>query len=431
MANSTVRPATSLIGEVALPGDKSISHRAAMIASIAEGETRIFNFAASEDCASTLGCLRSLGVDIQRQADSIVIRGAGKHGLRMASQSLDCGNSGTTMRLLSGILAGQAFETKLIGDSSLSERPMRRVIDPLDEMGAQIVSRDGKAPLAITGRLPLRSITYAPPVASAQIKSCVLLAGLYAEGITTVIEEIATRDHTERMLRWFGAEVDTNGANISISGESVLKARDLRVPADISAAAFFIAAAAGLEGSDISMQNVGLNPSRIAIVEVLRTLGVDIEISDRSDSNNEPVGSIRVRGGLPTPKSGQTPVIRGSTIANLIDEVPILAILGTQLPYGVEIRDAGELRVKESDRIAAVARNLEKMGASATEYDDGLRIDPSKLHGASIETYGDHRIAMAFAVAGLFAAGETEIVGSECADVSFPGFFETLDGVVR
>lgn len=430
-----VRKASSLIGIVHLPGDKSISHRSAMFASIADGDTQIDNYAASADCASTLECMRSLGVSIEQDGGSVVVQGVGKTGLRKPATELDCGNSGTTMRLLSGILAGQAFDTTMTGDASLRSRPMKRIIGPLESMGASVSSTDGRAPLTITGRQPLDAITYQPPVASAQIKSCVMLAGLYADGTTTVIEPVQTRDHTERMLRWFGVDVsvetDAEGTRISLDGDSKLTARDFRVPADISAAAFFMAAAACLEGSDITMPGVGMNPSRYGIIDVLRSLGSNIEVSEVVEVCNEPVADIRVRGGLREIAGDETPVVCGETIANIIDEIPVLAVFGTQLSNGLEIRDAGELRVKESDRIASVVTNLRLMGAGVEEFDDGLRIARSQLRGAAIETYHDHRIAMAFAVAGLLAEGATEIAGADCAAVSFPGFFETLDSVVR
>ncbi|MFZ1699661.1 MAG: 3-phosphoshikimate 1-carboxyvinyltransferase [Pyrinomonadaceae bacterium] len=429
-----VFPAQNIRGNISLPGDKSISHRAAMLASIANGVTRIENYATSVDCTSTLGCMASLGVDISHDGDSVVINGVGKYGLRKPDAALDCGNSGTTMRLLSGILAGQGFQTTLIGDESLSRRPMRRVIDPLAEMGATTAADEGCAPLEITGKYPLRGISYQPPVASAQIKSCVLLAGLYSDRDTTVKERIPTRDHTERMLRWFDVDVrnheDENGTSITISGDAELTARDLHIPADISAAAFFMVAAACLADSEITMPNVGLNSSRRAGIDVLQQLGAAISLSNERERCNEPVGDIRVTGRLSSDRA-ETSVISGRTIANLIDEVPILAVFGTQLETGLEVRDAAELRVKESDRISAIVENLRRMGAAVTEFDDGFRVERSALTGASIESYGDHRIAMAFAVAGLLADGETEIEGAESAAVSFPAFFETLSTVVR
>lgn len=422
--------ANSISGTIHLPGDKSISHRSAMIAAMAEGETRIENFATSADCASTLECIAALGVNVSRNGNSVVINGVGKTGFRAPTQPLDCGNSGTTMRLMSGVLAGQNFESVLIGDESLQSRPMKRVIEPLGQMGAVICSDEGKAPLTIAGKYRLRVIEYQPPIASAQIKSCVLLAGLNSDGVTTVIEPVQTRDHTERMLRWFGVDVEIvngeTGTRISVSGDAKLTARDLIVPADISSAAFFMVAAACLAGSDITMPNVGLNPSRRAVLDVMLGLGARIELIGSMENCNEPASSLRVRSGFSV--SSASHLLHGEIIANLIDEVPILAILGTQLEGGIEIRDAAELRVKESDRISAVVENLKRMGAAVTEFADGLKVERSELRGAKIDSFGDHRIAMAFGVAGLFADRETEIEGAECANVSFPGFFETLNG---
>jgi len=406
-----------LAGTVTLPGDKSISHRAGMLAALADGTSRIENFATSADCASTLDCLAGLGVKIERDDTNVTVHGVGKAGFTAPARPLDCGNSGTTMRLLSGILAGQNFESVMIGDESLSKRPMKRVIAPLSLMGAGIAADDGHAPLTITGRNPLNAIEYKLPVASAQLKSCVLLAGLNADGETSVIEPVATRDHTERMLRGFGIDVQSvvtsDGRRISISGDAVLSATDLRVPSDVSSA-FFLVAAACLDGSKVELPNVGLNPTRTGIIDVLRQFGANIEVVNATESGGEPVGTLIVEGssGL---GSAESNIIRGDIIANLIDEVPILAVFGTQVEGGIEIRDAGELRIKESDRIAAVVDNLKRMGAEVEEFEDGLRVGRSNLKGAVIDSFGDHRIAMAFAVAGLFAEGETEIIAAECA----------------
>lgn len=430
MMGMLIRPANCLRGEIALPGDKSISHRAAMLSAMAAGETRIENFASSADCASTLECLRQLGVDVRREDPAVYINGVGNGGFQHPATDLDCGNSGTTMRLLAGILAGQRFESVLTGDDSLRMRPMGRIIEPLSLMGASIDSENGRAPLRIMGRGPLRGIEYELPVASAQIKSCLLLAGLNADGGTSVIEPVATRDHTERMLRWFGVDVACVEGRISIGGASGLRtAGTLVVPGDISAASFFIVAAACLRGSRVRIENVGLNPTRTAILDVLKsTCGASISLSKATEHNNEPVGAVGVEGGL-NPQEGIE--VRGSVIANIIDEIPVLAVIGTQLETGLEIRDAAELRVKESDRIAAVVENLRRMGAAVEEFEDGFRVRKSRLTGARIDSFGDHRIAMAFAVAGLIAdAGETEISGAECVAVSFPGFFEVLESVV-
>jgi 3-phosphoshikimate 1-carboxyvinyltransferase len=421
-----IRRANALHGVIAVPGDKSISHRAAMLAAIATGETRIANFAPGQDCRSTLDCLTAMGVPVRHEGSDVIVQGVGKTGLLPPSHPLDCGNSGTTMRLLAGILAGQNFRSVLTGDESLRKRPMGRVIDPLTTMGAAIGSEDGRAPLAITGKPPLKAIEYRTPVASAQIKSCVLLAGLYADGDTIVIEPTPTRDHTERMLEWLGVKVKVDGTRISVSGGASLTARDILVPGDISGATFFMVAAACLDGSGITLGNVGLNPLRSAICDVLQEAGADIQMSEIADVCNEPVATIRVRGGL---KDGKPVVINGARVAGLIDEVPILSVLGTRLANGIEIRDARELRVKESDRIAAIVENLKRMGGAVTEFDDGFRVQQCELKGATVDSFGDHRIAMAFAVAGLLATGETEINDADCADVSFPGFFEILGRV--
>lgn len=425
-----VSQTNKVVGTINLPGDKSISHRAAMFAAIAEGTSRISNFASSADCWSTVGCLRSLGVKIEGEGGEITVHGVGKTGLSASSEPLDCGNSGTTMRLISGILAGQSFSSTLIGDESLSGRPMKRIIGPLTEMGAGLEAVDGHAPLTINGVNPLKPLKFEMPVASAQLKSCVLLAGLNADGETSVTEPVATRDHTERMLRGFGVdvrEVFGNGKTVTVSGDSRLTATDIQVPSDVSSAAFFLVAASCLPGSRIEMPGVGLNPTRTGIIDVLRRFGASIETADEIVSGGEPIGTLVVKGGAKLGSENNR--VDGAIVANLIDEVPILAVFGTQTESGIEIRDAGELRIKESDRIAAVVGNLRLMGADVEEFEDGLRVGPSKLKGAVIETFHDHRIAMAFAIAGLFAEGETEICGAECAAVSFPEFFDVLSSV--
>jgi len=424
--------ASNLSGRLTMPGDKSMSHRAAMFAAIAEGTTKIGNFAASADCASTLGCLSTLGIGVEREGSNVTVKGAGKNGFTKPKSDLDCGNSGTTMRLMAGILSGQRFESVLTGDESLQKRPMKRVIDPLTHMGASIASENGCAPLRIKGS-GLAGLEYRLPVASAQIKSCVLLAGLFADGETTVIEPTPTRDHTERMLRWFGCELieetADSGKRITISGDHVLKANDFVVPGDVSSSAFFLVAAACLPGSSLVLENVGLNPSRIAVIDALKRFGANIDIQNERIVYNEPVGDIAVSGLIA--QSGESHVLKGEIIANLIDEIPILAVFGTQLDGGLEIRDARELRVKESDRITSVVTNLRAMGAEVSEFEDGLKVERSNLTAAAIDSFGDHRIAMAFAVAGLLATGETEIIGADCAAVSYPSFFEDLASVRR
>jgi len=424
--------ASNLSGRLTMPGDKSMSHRAAMFAAIAEGTTKIGNFAASADCASTLGCLSALGIGVEREGSNVTVKGAGKNGFTKPKSDLDCGNSGTTMRLMAGILSGQRFESVLTGDESLQKRPMKRVIDPLTQMGASIASENGCAPLRIKGS-GLAGLEYRLPVASAQIKSCVLLAGLFADGETTVIEPTPTRDHTERMLRWFGCELieetADSGKRITISGDHVLKANDFVVPGDVSSSAFFLVAAACLPGSSLVLENVGLNPSRIAVIDALKRFGANIDIQNERIACNEPVGDVAVSGLIA--QNGESHVLKGEIIANLIDEIPILAVFGTQLDGGLEIRDARELRVKESDRITSVVTNLRAMGAEVSEFEDGLKVERSNLTAAAIDSFGDHRIAMAFAVAGLLATGETEIIGADCAAVSYPSFFEDLASVRR
>lgn len=425
-----ISPGRMIRGSIDLPGDKSISHRAALFSAIAEGTAHIENFSASADCASTLACLRQLGVNIEVNDGRVNITGVGKNGLKVPASDLDCGNSGTTMRLLAGILAGQTFRSVLTGDDSLKKRPMGRVIDPLEKMGAVIESSDGRAPLTIDGRDPLTAIEYITPVASAQIKSCVLLAGLFAEGKTTVTEREPTRDHTERMLKFLGVEIKENriaeGNSISVSGDSRLTARDMKIPGDISASAFFIVAAACLAGSEITINDVGLNASRTGILDVLSGFGVNIRSENEREVCGEPVADLTINSGITT----GDPLISGSVIPNIIDEIPILAIFGTQLEHGLEVRDAAELRVKECDRIHAIVENLRRMDAEVEEFADGFKVKRSDLKGAKIDTFGDHRIAMAFAVAGLMAEGETDIEDAACAAVSFPAFFEMLDRVV-
>lgn len=440
-----IRPAKCLQGEVVLPGDKSISHRAAIIAAIAEGESRIENYAASVDCAATLECLHKLGVEIRRDGNIVLVTGQGKHGLTAPTDPLDCGNSGTTMRLMAGLLAGQKFDSILIGDESLQRRPMKRVIEPLTAMGASIESDNGCAPLRVHGGRRLTAIEYTSEIASAQIKSCLLLAGLYAEGETSVIEPVPTRDHAERMLRKFGVPVDSENVGGSrfrhrVTSSSELRSRDITIPGDISAAAFFMIGAACLDGSDVRMRKVGRGAGRTAVLGILKNFGARLDVASKRETVrgqdgpiHEAVADIHIKGGFDSvlDKANRFNRLDGVMIPSLIDEIPILAILGTQLRDGLEIRDARELRVKESDRIAAVVENLRRMHAEVKEFDDGFRVGCSRLKGARVDSFGDHRIAMAFAIAGLLAEGETEIEGAECAAVSFPQFFEVLQSVVN
>ncbi len=436
-----IKPARRISGRCHLPGDKSISHRAALIAALANGTSQISNFSPSQDCASTLSCLQGLGVSLAREGNRIRVEGKGLRGLRPSSLPLDCGNSGTTMRLLAGMLAAQDFPTILTGDDSLKTRPMKRIIEPLERMGARIVSLDGHPPLQITGNKILEPISYVLPLPSAQVKSCVLLAGLQANGRTEIVEPSGlTRDHTERMLQWFGAPIEiesdndaTGARTCAVVGPASFFARDVRVPGDFSAASFFIAAAALLANSEIEIEGVGLNPTRTQFLDTLRALGAQIDIGSKRDESNEPVGSIRVSGSLRENIEKELSLrISGPLSAALIDELPLLAVVGSQLPAGLMIRDARELRFKETDRIAATAKNLKAMGAAVEEFEDGLRVvGAARLKGATLESFADHRIAMAFSVAALLAEGESEIRGSECVVVSFPNFFEVLESVVE
>jgi len=419
---------------ITVPGDKSISHRSAMFASLAEGRSRITGFLESEDCISTVNAMRSLGIPIKQSGMGIlVIEGRGGE-FTAPEGDVDCGNSGTTMRLISGILAAQPFRSRLTGDSSLSKRPMGRVINPLSEMGAKFTpeGEQGRPPLVIDGG-PLCPISYEMPVASAQVKSAILLAGLFAEGETSVIEPAACRDHTERMLQEYGVtlelgEADADGRRrIALPGPQQLRARDFAVPGDISSAAFWLVAASAKEGSDITIEGVGLNPTRTGILTVLQRMGARLEITPVDPNAAEPQGRIRVIGG----KLHGT-VIGGAEIPNVIDELPVLAVAGALAEGRTIIRDAKELRVKETDRIAAVAENLRAMGVPVTETEDGMIIGGGQpLHGARLQCFGDHRIAMAFAIAGLFAEGETVIEHVECVATSYPTFGATLDAVLE
>jgi 3-phosphoshikimate 1-carboxyvinyltransferase len=420
-----IHPARAIEGLVRIPGDKSISHRYAMLAGIAERTSRFRNFSAAQDCASTLGCMAALGARSKRGEDGAVeVVGVGR-ALRAPAGPLDCGNSGSTMRMLSGILAGQSFTSELFGDESLSRRPMARIMKPLAEMGAEIGSADGgRPPLKIHGG-KLRAIHYKPEVASAQVKSCVLFAGLFAEGETIVEEPIRTRDHGELALRAFGVEVDRMGNEARIRGGQTLTAIDARVPGDLSSAAFFLCAAGIFPRSHVALPGILMNPTRARLLDVLTLMGLKISITQVEQQHGELVGAIDVHG-----DGWKGGTIAGADAAALIDEIPVLAATAPYSEKGLEVRDAKELRVKESDRIAAVATNLRKMGAEVEEREDGLRIrGGQKLHGAEVDSFGDHRIAMAFAVAALRADGETVIRGAEAAGVSYPGFFEELDEV--
>jgi len=423
-----VAPVARLRGDFQLPGDKSISHRSAMFAAIGEGVSRLSNYSSARDCQSTLDCLEALGVKIRREPELIVIEGAGMDGLRQAARALDVGNSGSTIRMLSGILAGQNFTTEITGDESIQRRPMKRIIDPLALMGARIEAREGGfAPLKIRGG-NLKAIEYMPPVASAQVKSCALLAGLFADGVTTVIEKTPTRNHTEVMMRECGAAIEVTkteaGERISVAGRKPLGALgDYAVAGDLSSASFFIVAALIAPDAELRLRHIGINPSRTALIDALKSIGARIEIENPRVARGEPVADVFVRS---SNLKGDLE-LSGEIIANLIDEIPILAIAGARLDGTLTIRDARELRVKESDRIRSIAANLRRMEAEVEEFDDGLRLrGGQRLRGARVDSFDDHRIAMSFAVAGLVAEGETEIVNADAASVSLPEFYRLL-----
>jgi 3-phosphoshikimate 1-carboxyvinyltransferase len=426
-----VKPAARVAGRLRVPGDKSISHRYAMLAALADGRSSIRGYLTGADCLSTLACLRGLGVTIRRDADRpdgvIEIEGRGLRGLAAPQAALDAGNSGTTMRLMSGIVAAHAFSTTMTGDASLTRRPMKRVITPLTEMGAVIESNDGRPPLTIRGAR-LRPITHRPEVPSAQIKSAVLLAGLQTDGTTTVLEPVATRDHTERAFHEFGARVERTGEAISVAGGQRLTGRDLVVPGDVSSATFWMALAAGTPGADVEIEGVGLNPTRTAMIDIARRAGARIDVTVETEGGGEPIGRIRVRFGSP-----RSFTIEPDEVPGVIDEIPGLAALGALLPDGAEMRvhGAAELRVKESDRISCLAAGLRAMGGSVEEFPDGFRVVARRLSGGTPDAADDHRLAMAFAIAATGAAEPTTIVGASSVDVSYPGFFDALERLTR
>lgn len=423
----TIHPVRSLNGAIRLPGDKSVSHRYGMLASIAEGTSRIRNYSSGADCASTLGAMRSLGVSIERNGAEVVVHGAGLDGLKAPAETLDAGNSGSTIRMLSGILAGQPFTSTIAGDESLSRRPMGRIITPLEAMGARIEARDGKyPPLTIHGG-QLKPIDYALPVASAQVKSCVLFAGLYCDGVTTVREPIVTRDHSEIALREFGAEVESAGGVITIHGRPKLQGRDLYVPGDLSSAAFFLVAAMLRPDSRIGIEGVGLNPTRSALLDFLAGGGASIKVVNIAQATGELIGDIVIES-----RQWRGGVLEKSTTAALIDEIPVLAVLGAASQDGLVVRDAAELRVKETDRIATVAENLQRMGVEIAVREDGFEVPgKQRFRAAKIDSFGDHRIAMAFSIAALAADGPCEIENAEAASVSFPEFYAMLRSLTQ
>jgi 3-phosphoshikimate 1-carboxyvinyltransferase len=422
----TIRPARNILGSLRLPGDKSISHRYGMLAAFAEGTSRFTNFSTGADCASTLACMQALGAKVRKLDEgSVEVTGVGGR-VTPSSQALDCGNSGSTMRMISGLLAPQEGSFTLIGDASLSRRPMERIRKPLEAMGAHLTLTEGHAPIMIEGA-QLKAIDFTTPVPSAQVKTCVLLAGLQTSGTTTVHEGIRTRDHSELALRAFGANLTRSADCVLITGPQRLHAIDAAVPGDLSSAAFFLCAAAIFSGSSLVLDSLGLNPTRAALLDVLTTLGAHIAVLNLEEKNSELVGTVQVTA---PPDGLRSTQISGAVAAQLIDELPVLAAIAPYTSGGIRIRDAKELRVKESDRIALVAQNLRAMGAEVAEFEDGLDVPGGQeLHGAVIDSGGDHRIAMAFSVAALRAKGETLIQGAESAAISFPEFFDLLDRV--
>mgnify|MGYP001623648356 FL=1 len=417
-----IKKQQSLKGVLSVPGDKSISHRAVMFGALAKGTTRVSHFLEGADCLSTISCFRKMGIDIEKDGEDLLIHGRGLRGLNSPREILNAGNSGTTTRLISGILAGQKFISELDGDASLRSRPMKRIIDPLTAMGADIRSRmdNGCMPLRIAGR-PLHAVHYNSPVASAQVKSCVLLAGMYADGVTSVTEPFLSRNHTEIMLNYFGAKVTSQGTTASIQPEPELSAREVRVPGDISSAAFFIAAGLLTPNSEILLKDVGINPTRAGILKICRQMGADITLLNENHQG-EPTADLLVR-----TSSLKGTVIEGADIPTLIDEIPVLAIMAAFADGTTVIRDAQELKVKESDRIAVMVENLKRMGADIAGTDDGMIIRGGKpLHGAVIDPHMDHRVAMSFAVAGTVCQGAMEITDGDCVKISYPDFYEDL-----
>ena len=422
-----IRPARNVSGALRMPGDKSISHRYAMLAGVARGKSRFENFSTGQDCASTLRCLQDLGCTIKRDGDAVEVEAP--HGWKDPAAALDCGNSGSTMRMLAGLLAGRGVTCEMVGDGSLMKRPMARIVEPLRKMGAEIAAGNGGRPpvrIAKSNGL-LRGIDYEPPTPSAQVKSSVLFAGLFAEGTTIVRENVHTRDHGELALRAFGVRVERTKDSVSISGGQTLNAITAYVAGDISSAAFFFAASALFPESNLVLEGVGMNPTRAAILDVLTSFGARVSVLNLEEQQAELIGTVKVAGG--TLRGGK---ISGAFSAQMIDELPLLAAIAPYTENGIEIRDARELRVKESDRIAITAENLRRMGAEVEEFEDGMRVRGNHpLHGADLDSHGDHRIGMAFAIAGLRAEGDTLIRHADAVDVSFPEFWDYLERVTE
>ena len=413
-----------LKGQIQVPGDKSISHRSVMFGSIAKGTTEIHNFLEGADCLSTIGCFRRMGIEIENKNGTVIVHGKGMHGLTAPSGTLDCGNSGTTTRLISGILAPQNFDVTLTGDESIQKRPMKRIIEPLSMMGADIKSIRGNdcAPLKICG-MPLAGIHYTSKVASAQVKSAILLAGLYADGLTTVTEPQVSRNHTELMLKFFGAELESKETSVTIWPATELFGNQIDVPGDISSSVYFVAAGLILPNSEVLIKNVGINPTRAGLIKVCEAMGADLTLLNENHGNAEPTADLLVR-----TSSLKACTIEGDIIPTLIDELPTIAMMACFAEGTTVIRDAAELKVKESNRIAIMVENLRAMGADVEETEDGMIIHGGKpLHGAVIDSHKDHRIAMTFAVAALAAEGETEIHDADCVNISYPAFYKDLE----
>jgi 3-phosphoshikimate 1-carboxyvinyltransferase len=422
-----VTPAARAAGRIQVPGDKSISHRYALLAALADGQSIIEGYSPGADCAATLACLRALGVAIRTDGATVTVAGRGLRGLSAAAGPVDAANSGTTVRLLSGIVAAHPFRTVITGDASLRRRPMRRIIDPLTQMGARIDAADGRPPLTIDGA-DLAGIAYTPPVPSAQVKSGVLLAGLQASGVTRVHEPAPTRDHTERALAAFGVRVDCEGGAVAVAGGQRLTGRGLRVPGDVSSATFWAALAAAVPGAAIDIERVGLNDTRTGVLAVLRRAGATVDCRVEDEDAGEPIGRLSIRPGDP-----RSFVVEPAEVPGVIDEIPALAALAAAMPAGrtFTVRGAAELRVKESDRITALARGLRALGAGVDEYEDGFTVTARPLTGGHVDAAGDHRLAMAFAIAAARAAGPTAIAGAASVDVSYPGFFDELQRLTR
>ncbi len=421
---ATVMPARRVHGRLRVPGDKSISHRYALLAALSEGRSELSNYSAGADCQSTLACLRALGTDIRTRGGTVTLLGRGLHQFRSPDEPLDAGNSGTTMRMLAGVLAAQRFDSRLVGDESLSRRPMRRVIEPLTRMGARIESTDGHPPLTVHGTA-LHPVSYSSPVPSAQVKSAILLAGLHTNGTTSVIDSVQTRDHTERALKAFGFEVSINGLTVSIAGGQRGCGQSLPVPGDFSSAAFWMVAAAALPGSTVTIEDVGLNPTRTGLIDVLRRFGALVEVHLTGDQAGEPLGTIAVTGD----RTGSV-VIAPDEVPGIIDELPAIGALAA---HGgeVSVSGAAELRVKESDRISVLVTGFRALGLDADERPDGFVVRGSGAHAGGVaDAHGDHRMAMAFAIAGLAARGPSRIEGAEVVAISYPEFFATLQRLV-